>query len=70
MTKTANKFLAVFLAIAMIFSFSVIGFAEEGMFNLKSGEAVAASGNFKDKYVGIKNSEEGKYILINDFYSR
>ena len=25
---------------------------------------------FKDKYVGIKNSEEGKYILINDFYSR
>lgn len=25
---------------------------------------------FKDKYVGIKNSEEGKYILINDFHSR
>lgn len=55
MTKTANKFLAVFLAIAMIFSFSVIGFAEEGKFNLKSGEAVAASGNFKDKYVGDKS---------------
>lgn len=25
---------------------------------------------FKDKYVGIKNSEEGKYIIINDFHSR
>lgn len=51
MTKTVNKFLAVLLAIAMIFSFSVIGFAETGTFNLKSGDAVAASGNFKKKYV-------------------
>ncbi len=51
MTRTVNKFLAVILAIAMIFSFSVIGFAEAGKFSLKSGEAVAASGNFKDKYV-------------------
>ena len=59
MTKTVNKFLAVLLAIAMIFSFSVIGFAEEGSFNLKSGVAVAASGNFKDKYVGdLKITEQ------------
>lgn len=52
MTKTVNRIIAVFLAIAMIIGFSVIGFAEEGSFGLKSGEAVAASGNFKDRYVG------------------
>lgn len=70
MTKTANKFLAVFLAIAMIFSFSVIGFAEEGKFNLKSGEAVAASGNFKDKYVGdlkITVKSNSEFVLVDGF---
>ena len=55
MTKTVNKFFAVFLAIAMIFSFSVIGFAEDGTFGLKSGNVVAATGKFKDRYVGKLN---------------
>lgn len=70
MTKTANKFLAVFLAIAMIFCFSVIGFAEEGKFNLKSGEAVAASGNFKDKYVSdlkITVKSNSEFVLADGF---
>lgn len=51
MTKTVSKLLAVILAIAMIFSFSAVGFAEAGTFNLKSGNAAAAKGNFKNKYV-------------------
>lgn len=55
MTKTVNKFFAVLLAIAMIFSLSVIGFAEDGTFGLKSGNAVAATGKFKDRYVGNLN---------------
>lgn len=70
MTKTVNKFLAVLLAIAMIFSFSVIGFAEEGRFNLKSGEAVAASGNFKNKYVGdlkITVKSNSEFVLADGF---
>lgn len=71
MTKTVNKFLAVLLAIAMIFSFSVIGFAETGTFNLKSGDAVAASGNFKNKYVNdlkitVKSNSD---LILGDNFS-
>lgn len=70
MTKTANKFLAVLLAIAMIFSFSVSGFAETGTFSLKSGSAVAASGNFKDKYVSdlkITVKSNSELVLADGF---
>lgn len=52
MTKTINKILSVLLAIAMIFSLSVIGLAADGIFALKSGSAAATSGSFKNKYVG------------------
>ena len=70
MTKTANKLLAVILAIAVVFSFSVIGFAETEVFDLKSGNAVAISGKFKDKYVNelkITVSAGSKFVLSDGF---
>ncbi len=70
MTKTANKLLAVILAIAMVFGFSVIGFAETETFDLKSGSAVAISGKFKDKYVNelkITLSASSKIVLSDGF---
>lgn len=70
MTKTVNKFLSVLLAIAMIFSLSVIGFAADETFGLKSGSAVAASGSFKDKYVAnlkITVKSNNALIVADDF---
>lgn len=70
MTKTVNKFLSVLLAIAMIFSLSVIGFAAGETFGLKSGSAVAASGSFKDKYVAnlkITVKSNNALIAADDF---
>ena len=52
MTKTFNRFLSVLLAIAVIFSFAVIGSAAEDTFALKSGDAAASTGSFKNNYVG------------------
>lgn len=52
MTRKLNKVLAVLLTIAVFFSFSAVGFAVGGTFALKSGNAVAENGNFKDRYVG------------------
>ena len=70
MTKTVNKFFSVFLAIAMIFSLSVIGFAAEETFGLKSGSAVAASGSFKNQYVGnlkITVKSNNELVLTDNF---
>ncbi len=70
MTKTVNKFLAVFLAVAMVFGFSVIGFAETDAFDLKSGSVVAVSGKFKDKYVKelkITVNANSKFALSDGF---
>lgn len=52
MTKTFNRFLSVLLAIAVIFSFAVIGSAAEDTFVFKSGDAAASTGSFKNSYVG------------------
>ena len=61
MTKTFNRFLSVLLAIAVIFSFAVIGSAAEDTFVFKSGDAAASTGSFKNSYVG-----ELKITVVTD----
>ena len=71
MTAQVKKVLSVLLAIAMIFSLAVAGSAADESFKLKSGEAVAASGNCKDKYVReLKITvKAGSTIEITDDFS-
>lgn len=51
MTQTIKKTLSILLAVAMIFSFSVIGFAAEGTASLDSAKVTANDGKFKNQYV-------------------
>ncbi len=70
MTAQVKKVFSVLLAIAVIFSLAVVGSAADEGFKLKSGEAVAASGNFKDKYVGelvIMVSADSTLKITDDF---
>lgn len=70
MTAQVKKVFSVLLAIAMIFSLAVVGFAADESFKLKSGEAVAASGNFKKKYVKelkVTVKASGAIEITDDF---
>lgn len=63
MTQAIKRTLSILLAVAVIFSFSVIGFAAGGTAKLDSAKVTACNGNFKDRYVSelkfeIKASDE------------
>lgn len=51
MTKTIKKTCSLLIALAMLFSLSVIGFAADDSFNLVSADVVAYSGDFKEQRV-------------------